>query len=324
MKRIDHVLLGLALLFAASQGICAEQQTPVRMPADAQSGSVPEPFRMPEQQFLVKQSLKYNLSTSGVEVHRLQFPSFVKSQHPSNDVVHGELFLPKKPGKKPAVIVLDILDGAALVSRGEAVWLASQDIIAVTLVMPYYGPRRPDGQKLRMLSTDVQQSMNNVKQAVLDCRRAIAWLETLPDVDPERIGVVGTSLGSFLGGVTAAAEPKVKKACLLLGGGGLVDAFYEHPQAAFVLQALRLIGITKDVLKKQIAWADPLTFAPQLKTKELLLIGASRDDVVPPVAMKALWEATGQPKLVWLDATHVGAAAYAFKAMNAVIAHLKE
>ena len=136
--------------------------------------------------------------------------------------------------------------------------------------------------------------------------------------------MVGTSLGSFLGGVTAAAEPRITSACLLLGGGGLVDAFSDHPQAAIVLQGLRLIGFNKESLKKQIAWADPLTFAPQLKEKRLLLIGASRDDVVPPKAMKRLWEATGEPKVLWLDATHVGAAAYAFKAMNAVIAHIKE
>jgi dienelactone hydrolase len=314
----------VVLLAVTSSAIAAESSTLVKIPADGSNPKVPEPFRMPEQSFTVTQKLRYELPASGVEVHQIQFPSFVKSSHASNDTVYGECFRPKKPGKKPAVIVLDILDGAGLVSRGEAVWLASQDVVAVTLVMPYYGPRRPTGEKLRMLSTDIKQSMDNVKQAIWDSRRAIAWLAEQPDVDPERIGVVGTSLGSFLGGVTAAAEPRVKSACLLLGGGDLVEVYYDHPQAALVLQALRLIGITKDTLKKQISWADPLTFAPQLKDKRLLLIGASRDDVVPPIAMKRLWEATGQPKIVWLDATHVGAAAYAFKAMNSVIAHIKE
>ena len=65
-------------------------------------------------------------------------------------------------------------------------------------------------------------------------------------------------------------------------------------------------------------------YAKWLKPKRLLLIAASRDDVVPPAAMKRLWEATGQPKLIWLDATHVGAAAYVFPTMQAVIAHVKE
>jgi hypothetical protein len=122
----------------------------------------------------------------------------------------------------------------------------------------------------------------------------------------------------------AAAEPRVHSACLILGGGGLVEAFYNHPRAQWAAHALLLAGITREKLSRQIAPVDPLTYAGRLKDKKLLLIGASRDDIVPPAAMTRLWEATGKPKIIWLDATHVGAAAHAFTAMNAVIAHLKE
>jgi hypothetical protein len=44
--------------------------------------------------------------------------------------------------------------------------------------------------------------------------------------------------------------------------------------------------------------------------------------VVPPTAAERLWTATGKPPIVWVDATHVGAAAYLFRAMNAVVDHL--
>ena len=54
------------------------------------------------------------------------------------------------------------------------------------------------------------------------------------------------------------------------------------------------------------------------------MIAASRDEIVPPEAMRRLWVAPGRPKIVWLDATHIGAAAHAFTAMNAILAHLKE
>jgi dienelactone hydrolase len=222
------------------------------------------------------------------------------------------------------VVVLDILQGNGLVSRGAAMWLAQNGVAALAVTMPYYGPRRPAEGRHRMLTPDVDRSVENVRQTVLDCRRAVAWLGSRPEVDADRLGVVGTSLGSFMGGLVAAAEPRVQTACLLLGGGGLVDAFYNHPQAQLVAQAMALAGITREKLSRQIAPVDPLTYADRLKDKRLLLIGASRDDIVPPEAMKRLWEATGRPKIVWLDATHVGAAAHAFTAMNAVIAHVKE
>jgi hypothetical protein len=115
----------------------------------------------------------------------------------------------------------------------------------------------------------------------------------------------------------------VTTVCLILGGGGLVDAFYSHPQAGLIVRALALAGVTKEKLRPVIDPIDPLTYADKLKGKRLLLIGASRDDVVPPEALKRLWEATGKPKIQWYDATHVGFAAYVFPAMHAVLDHIK-
>ncbi|HVK17076.1 MAG TPA: dienelactone hydrolase family protein [Fimbriiglobus sp.] len=297
----------------------------VRCACDDERCGVPEPFRLADHTFPYQQQLRYDLEYSGVEVYTVRFPSPVESPHAANNTVHAEYFRPKgAAGKVPAVVVLDILQGNALVSRGAAMWLAQNGIAALAITMPYYGPRRPTEGRHRMLTTDVEASVANVRQTVLDGRRAVAWLAARPEVDADRIGVVGTSLGSFMGGLLAAAEPRVRSACLLLGGGGLVDAFYQHPKTQWLTVALLAVGVTKEKLQRQIAPVDPLTYADRLKGKKLLLIGASRDDIVPPEAMRRLWEATGKPKIVWLDATHVGAAAHVFTAMNAIIAHLKE
>jgi dienelactone hydrolase len=297
----------------------------VRFACDDESCGVPERFRLAAHTFPYEQQFRYDLEYSGVEVYAVRFPSPVASPHRENNTVHAEYFRPKHAdGKMPAVVVLDILQGNALVSRGAAMWLAQNGVAAMAITMPYYGPRRPAEGRHRMLTPDVEQSIANVRQTVLDCRRAVAWLAARPEVDADRLGVVGTSLGSFMGGLVAAAEPRVHSACLILGGGGLVDAFYNHPRTQWAMPLLWAAGITREKLSRQIAPVDPLTYADRLKDKDLLLIGASRDDIVPPAAMARLWEATGKPKIIWLDATHVGAAAHAFTAMNAIIAHLKE
>lgn len=319
------ILLGLlAPLASAATPAAALTTGEIRFACDDERCGVPEQFRLDTHSFPFEQQLKYDLTHSGVEVYAVRFPSPVESPDAVNNTVHAEYFRPKNAtGQVPAVVVLDILQGNALVSRGAAMWLAQNGIAAISVTMPYYGPRRP-AQGPRMLTPDVERSVANVRQTVLDCRRAVAYLASRPEVDADRIGVLGTSLGSFMGGLVAAAEPRVHSACLLLGGGGLVDAFYNHPKAQLVALALTAVGITKDKLSRQIAPIDPITYADRLKDKSLLLIGASRDDIVPPAAMKRLWEATGRPKIIWLDATHVGAAAYAFQAMNAVIDHIKE
>lgn len=298
------------------------------VPAPTDADTVPARFRLPAGPFHADMVRTHDLPGSAVEVFAVRFPSAVASRHGVNNTVHAEYFRPKGvTDRRPAAVVFDILDGAGVVSRGQAVWLAAQGVPAVCVTLPYYGPRRPSladsgGEKLRFLSPDIPASLANVRQGVLDGRRAVSWMANRPEVDSERITVVGTSLGSFVAALVAAAEPRVSGACLLLGGGGLVDAFATHPKAAAVLPLLALVGLTKEALQTTIAPVDPLTYADLLKPKRLLMIGASRDDVVPPIALTRLWEATGKPKIVWYDATHVGAAGFGFAAMREIHDHV--
>lgn len=318
--------LALALLLAASSAgnTPTHEHGTIKFTADDTKGDVPERFRLDAHSFEYDLTLKHDLKNAEVEVWTLTFPSPVKSKDECNNTVPCEFYVPKGAKGKPAAVVLDILDGAMVVSRAEALWLAQHDIPALVVQMAYYGPRRPKDSKERLLTTDVDKSVANITQTVLDVRRAVAWLETRPQVDANRIGLLGTSLGSFVGGVAAGVEPKIKTACLLLGGGGLVDSFSQHPKAGPILAGLALLGITADKLKKQIDPVDPLTYAEKLKGKKLLLVGASRDDIVPPVAMKTLWEATGKPTILWFDSTHVGTALYTIPMMRAVVKTLGE
>lgn len=294
-------------------------------PAEDDKCSVPECYRLPAQTFGYRLTTRFELRHSGVTVYNLTFPSPVKSTVPENDTVHAEYFVPQgatAAKRVPAVLVLDILDGAAVVSRGEAVWLAQNGVASLFVYMAHYGPRRPPGSKVKLISPNIERTLEGIRQTVLDCRCAVAWLASRPEVDATRLGLVGTSLGSLIGANVAAAEPLLKNVCLVLPAGGLVDAFYDHPKAKPYLPLVELLG-GKDGLKKVIAPADPLTYAPQLKQKNLLLIAASRDDILPPTAAKRLWEETGKQKIVWFDSTHVGAAAYALPALRAVTEHVK-
>ena len=71
-----------------------------------------------------------------------------------------------------------------------------------------------------------------MRQTVLDLRLATAWLESRPEIDAKRLGILGTSLGSFIAALTAEMEPKLGHVALLLSGGGFVDYWYDLPEAA--------------------------------------------------------------------------------------------
>lgn len=289
---------------------------------DDEKCGVAERYRLPTTTFDYKLTLRHELRHSGVRVYDLTFPSPVTSDIPENNTVHCEYFVPAGSGPFPAVVVLDILQGDALVARGEALWMAQHGVGAMVVYMAHYGPRRPPGSSTRLLSPNVPRTIESVRQTVLDIRCAVAWLASRPEVDASNLGIVGTSLGSLVGAIAAANEPRVKNVCLMLGGGGLVDAYYDHPQARPYRPVVDLLG-GKPAMKALIEPVDPLTYAKQLKTKNLLMICASRDDVVPPSAGKALWEACGQQKIIWVDSTHVGAALHLLPALEAMTEHVR-
>lgn len=312
----------LLALLCAAPARAAETGT-VTVPADAAGAPVAERFRL-DKPYTGTFALapRYALRHSGVTVYDLTFPSPVTSDIPENNTVPARYFVPNGPGPFPAVIVLDILQGNQMIARGEAMWLAQNGVAALVVVLPHYNERRAPNGRAKLMSADLARTMDGLRQGVLDCRVAAAWLAQRPEVDPERLGMVGTSLGSFLSALTAANEPRIKSACLLLGGGGLVDAYYDHPKAKPVTEVIDLLG-GKNLVKKLIAPVDPITYAPQLKGKNVLLVAARNDEVVPPKAARQLWEATGRPKIVWLDAGHVTAGFFAMSVLCEVRDHCR-
>ena len=194
--------------------------------------NIPERYRLAERTFDYQMKPLRDLPVSGVEIYQVTFPSPVTSPTPENNTVYAEYYRPEGQGPFPAVVVLDITGGDQNLSRFIARTLAQNKIAGLFVQMAYYGPRRPPGSKLRLLSTNIPQTMAAIRQTVLDCRCAAAWLASRPEVDAQRIGILGTSLGSFIATLTAEMEPRFSRVAILLGGGGLVDAFYDHPQAA--------------------------------------------------------------------------------------------
>src|SRR5207245_8325209 len=154
------------------------------------------------------------------------------SPYPENNTVHAEYYRPNRPGPFPCVVVLDITGGDQKLSRIIARHLAQNGIGGLFVQMAYYGPRRPAGTSKRLLSYDLAPTFDAIRQTVLDLRRAAAWMEARPEIDKNSLGIMGTSLGSFMAALTAEMEPRYAKVAVLLGGGGFVDVYYQHPQAA--------------------------------------------------------------------------------------------
>jgi dienelactone hydrolase len=283
--------------------------------------NVPERYRLEERTVEYRLSLKHELPSSGVRVFRLQYPSPVVSATPENNTVHAEYYLPRGKGPFPGVIVLDITAGNQSLSRNLSTFLAQKGIAGLFVQMAYYGPRRPAGSRLRLLSPDLNHTLAAVRQTVLDLRLAAAWMASRRELDGKRLGIMGTSLGSFMAALTGEMEPRLGRVVVLLGGGGFVEAYYDHPKAARYRKVYEALGGTKEKLAKLLAPVDPLTCAGNLKERKLLILAGKRDDIVPPKMAEALWKASGEQKIVWYDCTHYGAIVYLPSALDHIIEH---
>ena len=316
------VSIPLIVCFAALPLKAADSETGVfRFTPLGDPANVPERYRLEERTVEYRLSLKHELPSSGVRVFRLQYPSPVVSATPENNTVHAEYYLPKGKGPFPGVIVLDITAGDQSLSRNLSTFLAQKGIAGLFVQMAYYGPRRPAGSRLRLLSPDLNHTLAAVRQTVLDLRLAAAWMASRPELDGKRLGIMGTSLGSFMAALTGEMEPRLGRVVVLLGGGGFVEAYYDHPQAARYRKVYEALGGTKEKLAKLLAPVDPLTCAANLKERKLLILAGKRDDIVPPKMAEALWKASGEQKIVWYDCTHYGAIVYLASALDHIIAH---
>ncbi len=323
MMRSVTLLAMLLASLASAQEAKLEKGTIRFVPKDDQK-NVPERYRLAEHEFAWEMNHKTTLPVAGIEMLEVRFPSPVTTKYPENNTVHAEYYRPLKAGPFPCVIVLDITGGDQTLSRVIAKHLAQNGIAGLFVQMAYYGPRKPAQGNVRLMSTNLGRTFEGVRQTVLDLRRATAWMEARPEVDKTQLGIMGTSLGSFVAALTAEMEPKLGKLVVLLGGGGFVDAYYEHPLAKEYRDLYEKFGGTKEILKELFACIDPLTCAENLKSRQVLIVAAKKDEIVPPIMAENLWHATGKQRIIWLDAGHYTAILFLSSGLKHVVEHFEK
>jgi dienelactone hydrolase len=309
MHAVPLLLVGVALM-----GL--ERGEASFRPTEAES-SVPERFRLEAATFGYEMDRLRETPRYAVEAVR--FPSPIETPDPENNTVHAEYFRPVGEGRRPAVVVLHILGADFALSRYLAARLADRGVASLFVKLPYYGERRPKAGDKRFLSADIERSMLAMRQGVCDVRRAAAWLAGRPEVDPDKLGVAGISLGAIVSSLAAAVDPTLNRGAFVLAGGGLADILWEMPEGARYRALWVESGRTKADLEALTRPFDPLTYAPRLRGKRLIMMAGNADEVIPPSAATALWEAAGRPPIRWYDCGHYSAAGYLLPACRETV-----
>ncbi len=197
-----------------------------------------------------------------IRIHDVSFASARSGR------VHAYLAVPPGKGPFPAVIWAHGSGGTRSDLILPATWFAARGSVQLVVDDPF--ERNPQLD----FASDARQRAAIV-QEVLDLRRAVDLLQSLPYVDGKRIAFVGLSLGARVGALLAGTEPRIE---------------------AFDLQSGRGASFGPGL--------DELTWIRRSHAAFLIQDGL-HDAVVPHAELVALAGAAPAPKTIrWYDAGH--------------------
>ena len=211
---------------------------------------------------------------------RLTFESAVVTPHRENNTVSAQFFPdPSARGKRRAVLVLPQWNADEDGHVGLCRLLNRFGMSALRLSLPYHDRRMPP-ELLRadyIVSANIGRTLTVCRQAVLDARLAIRWLQ---QQGYDSIGILGTSLGSCLSMLTAAHEPAVKAAALNHISPYFADVVWSGLSTAHVRESLEG-NITIDSLRRVWLPISPFPYIERMREKQTLLVYALYDLTFP-------------------------------------------
>ena len=273
-------------------------RSPIAPAPEAEMSALLDRYRLPAQKFAWTGALRRN--EPGYAVYDVRFLSPVETQYPENNTVYAEYYRVSGTKDRPAVVVLDISDGSLIVARIVATGFASSGTDALIVHLPLHGPRRP--AHIEPPPTDPEAFREFSVQGVADVRRASALLAGFKEIPKDQIGICGVSLGGFAGALAAGVDGNFKRCAFVLAGGNLQSVLTtDAAEVAGVRAALAKAGLVGPKLADFLRPIDPVTFAPRLKTCNVIMLNVKSDEVVPAASAEALAHAAGVKDIVWYD-----------------------
>ena len=239
----------------------------------------------------------YEYQTAGPDAHgqgeagTLRFPSALVTPHPVNNTVTARWF-PAAREKQDArrlgraVVVLPQWNAGPDGHIGLSRLMARSGISALRLSLPYHDVRMPAelSRADYIVSADVTRTLQVCRQAVLDARRAIGWLASQGF---DRIGIVGSSLGSCLSLLTSAHEPLIRAQALNHVSPFFADVVWRGLSTLHVRRGLDG-HITLEQLREMWMPISPMAHLERVRNTQTLLLYARYDLTFPVDLSKRL------------------------------------
>lgn len=171
----------------------------------------------------------------------------------------------------------------------------------VALDYPFKGNHRMKGTAVFKALPDIRKAMYDAIPAVM---LAVDYLATQSYVDPERLELVGVSLGAPLVCSAGALDARIGRVWAIQGGGDLHAIFNHNLQSKISFGPARYAGASfAQLLLHTLA---PEKWVGQIAPRSFIMINADQDERVPKTCVQALYDQAREPReLIWISDQHV-------------------
>lgn len=179
----------------------------------------------------------------------------------------------------------------------------SHNVIVATLSYPYHGDKKVNKDNFIKNLGHIRQAFADTPPAILN---AFDYLRNQPYVDPEKIELVGVSLGAFLIGIPGALEPRIKRVWLVQGAADPAAIFEDRLTEKITFTPLRRI-IAKWI---EIAigghHVNPKKWVGLIAPRPVIAINTYGDEAFPVSSVELLHQSLREPhEVIWIKGKHV-------------------
>jgi len=217
-------------------------------------------------------------------------------------------YLGKNPGPKPTVIILPIWGSYTYPSNRISAGLRKLGGGAVNVLQVLGDSWVLDWDELSAAPTEeaflelMANNLDRIRTNVIDTSRLVDWAVTRPEIDPDRIGLVGFSHSGITASLAAINDDRLKAAVIVMAGA--------HPHRVFASCRGRVGDLRKTVMSR-FHWTvgayqaalEPITrpidaanYPGRADPSRILMFDAAGDQCFPVDARDALWKVLGEPE----------------------------
>ena len=211
----------------------------------------------------------------------LRFTSPVRTPYPENDLVNARWYpapAEKMAGKpKQAIIVMPQWNADAFSHNILCKLFNRFGISALRLSKPYHDIRRPAELERSdyAVSSNIGRTISACRQAVIDIRCCVDWLE---EQGYEQFGVLGTSLGSCYAFIAAAHDPRLQVCAFNHASMAFGDVVWTGQSTRHIREAFAAV-MTHERLRDLYRAVSPVAYMERFATtpKRVLVVHATYD-----------------------------------------------